>query len=381
MAIKELDPGERHTTGLFPWRVQLTGNAAGAVLRAVDQAGHESDTTVRLRSTEIVVMPEPRRLRLVAQPSDGGVFAPGTSIGVTLLTEGAMSSADQVLVSSVDVGALPSYEIATLEFATDRTVVSVPSGRRTAPVDVAEAVVTGGSGSGPRQLPPEAIDEVAHPWIQPGRYALRDAEQRGAVVDAPDGWSLVVDGSASMLELHQSGELERLVETASGVMIQWTGRWASASVAAGVTRTSRPAARHNPVELLTAAFEGTEPASGVALAAAIRDASTPLPPGGAVLVVTDGVPGDVEQITALVAEKPGLRVFVVVVGKSRFGVHSDRQGFDWWRDELFGYTQLAKAPNAVVVSLAPGADGAVPLGSDRAAELASALTAKIGVAA
>src|SRR5690348_4013025 len=118
MAIRELDAGQSHTFPSTALRVQLTGASpnAGVLLRALDQAGDES-VTVRLTDIEVVLTPQPRRLRLVATPSNGGSFPAATSLGLTLRTEGASVVGEQILVSAVDVGALMSHEVAVLEFA------------------------------------------------------------------------------------------------------------------------------------------------------------------------------------------------------------------------------------------------------------------------
>src|SRR4051812_44362262 len=123
MLIKELDPGQSHTFGLFPLRVEITGAPATGVVRlmAVDQAGHES-VTVRLTDTEVVLTPQPRRLRIVAEPVGGGSFPGGLRIGLAIRNEVANVASEQVLVSAIDVGALSSHEIAVLEFAADRSI-------------------------------------------------------------------------------------------------------------------------------------------------------------------------------------------------------------------------------------------------------------------
>jgi hypothetical protein len=382
MAIKELDPGQRHSLPLSALRVQLTGTIQSVVLKAVDQAGDES-VTVRLKPTEIVLTPQPRRLRLVASPADGGSFAAGASLGLTLLTEGATTSSEQVLVSAVDVGALRSHEIATLEFATDRTILTVAPGTRNAPTAAPKSGQTFMSSkvfdapTPVQDLP--APDDQEHIWLQPGRYALRDADRLGSIADPVDAWGVVLDGSASMLPLYRSGQLDVLLGLVCGTYVHWTSRWASSCTVAGVRQVEVPAAATDPQRLSAAALSDTEPSSWSMLTECVSAVAARLGSSAAVVVVTDGVPGDVDRLVELARRSPDLQLTMVTTGVSLHGLPSDQPGTEWWHEELAGLAGLAEQPNVRVAVVRIGDDGRLRLEDARAAEFALRVTAPTGV--
>jgi hypothetical protein len=386
MAIRELDAGQSHTFAPTALRVQLTGasHGGGMILRALDQAGDES-VTVRLTDVEVVLTPQPRRLRLVALPSAGGWFPAGTSLGLTLRTEGASSAGEQILISSVDVGALTRHEIAVLEFAADRAVlrVSGTSGGIVPTELLAEAPFTSGSVfrlGQPNQptLPPP--DDQRHTWLQPGRYALRDAERLGAIGEPVGAWGVVLDGSASMRPLYESGQLHLLLGLVCGTYVQWTNRWASVSSVAGVRVTDVDAAT-DPEAITAAAFVGTEPSSWSSLADAAQGVVRRVGQGGAVLMVTDGVPGDIVRLAALGRDNPSVRFVVVTTGVSVQGLPSDVSNLAWWQEELAGFDVFRSLANFQAVAVQLPSDQRFELSGSRAAELALRLTAPLSIGA
>lgn len=385
MAIRELDPGQSHTFAEpTTLRVELTGVAGRATLKALDQAGGES-ARIRLTDGEIILTPQPRRVRLVVAPATGASFPAGTSIGLTLRTEGPSSSAEEILVSKVDVGALGSYELAVVEFAVNRVVLNV-AGRANDGVDVAEAaapVFTSGNpvacpGSHAQHIPDE---DQQHAWLQPGRYALRDARQLndlGQIDEPVTSWGLVLDGSVSMQRLHGTGELDRLVGLVSGVMVEWTRRWATATAVAGVRTTEVSAASTQPQALTDAAFSSSAPSSWAGIGAAAASVVRKLGSSGALVVVADGVPGDIAQLTEVVKASPGVRFTVVATGVSAsHGLKSDG-GLAWWQEELAGLDVLTELPNSRVVAVQLRPTDRLDLGGDRAAEVALRLTQTVG---
>jgi hypothetical protein len=385
MAIKELDSGQRHTFAPSALRVQLTGAMyGGAVLRALDQAGNES-ITVRLSDAEVVLTPQPRRLRLVATPTHGGSFPAGTSIGVTLRTEGASTATEQILVSEADAGALSAFEIAVLEFAADRAVLTVSNTGLLLPSTSPspELEFTSGSVFGTPQaatLTPQRLTaaEDDHPsWLQPGRYALRDAAKLG-MSDVPvTAWSVVLDGSGSMHPLHDNGQLDVLVGVVCGTYVHWTKQWASASVIAGVRVTEVITAAQGPQELTKAAFADKEPNSWSTLGEAARQVVNHMGPHGAVLIVTDGVPGDIERLCELAEANPASRFTIVTTGMSRYALSSDAQQ-NWWQEELGGMAPIDALPNISAVAVRVTPEGLLDLSGSHAAELALRLTAPLG---
>ena len=387
MAIKELDGGQSHTFAPTALRVTLTGGKASQPprLRVVDQAGADS-VAHRLGATEVVLTPQPRRLRLMAVPERGGAFAPGTHLGLTIRTEGAATTSEQVLVSSFDVGALMDFEFGVLEFAQTRAVLRVSEAAdEDAPISVpsqpditsGEAFAGGGAALGP--LPVHVTnDDVT--WLEPSRYALRDAGKLGPLGTPSALWGLVLDGSASMRELYRAGQLQPLVSLVLGSHVLGARTWPQVCLTAGVRVAEATATPINPEALLGEAFDDTEPASWAPLGRAARRVSQSTGNGGTVLVVTDGVPGDVANLVRLAESSPGVRLMVVTVGVSSHNLPSDGE-CAWWEEELSGLSSLDALPNAQVVAVRRARDGRLDLSGARAAELALFLSRSGGDAA
>ena len=384
MAIKELDAGQRHTFAPSALRVQLTGpvHGGGVQLRALDQAGSES-ITVRLSDVEVVLTPQPRRLRLVAVPSDGGSFPAGTSIGLTLRTEGASAAAEQILVSPFDAGALNTFEIAVLEFASDRAVLTVSGSGHERPIadpllrqEFTSGSVFQGSPQTPSGIEPELHDDAEHVWLQPGRYALRDAAKLGES-DAPaKAWGVVLDGSGSMRHLFDNGQLDALLGLVCGTYVHWTKRWASASVVAGVRVEEAVSADTDPARLTRTACVDREPSSGSRIAEATQLVVERVGATGAVLIVTDGVPGDIDRVADLALAHPRVRLTIITTGVSRHGLSSDGSRA-WWQEELAGLEPIDAVSNISAVALRLTHDGRLELSGARAAEVALRITAPL----
>jgi hypothetical protein len=191
----------------------------------------------------------------------------------------------------------------------------------------------------------------------------------------------VLDGSVSMQRLSASGELERLVGLVSGVMVEWTKRWATTSVVAGVRVSEVSAAATQPNALTYAAFDGTAPSSWASVGAAAKSVARRVGRTGAVVVICDGVPGDLSQLDAVVGEYPGVRYAVVTVGVSAsYALSSDEQ-LAWWEDELAGFSEFASLPNTAVIAIQQRDSGQLELAGSRAAEVALRLTQELGASA
>lgn len=381
MAIKELDGGQMHRFAPTALRVELTGASpgGGVVLKAVDQAGQEA-VTVRLTDVEVVLTPEPRRLRLVAVPSTRGSFPAGTSLGLMLRTEGSSAAAEQILVSSVDVGALAMHELAVLEFATDQAILTVSrtdgGNAPTPPPNNRSKEYVSGNGYRHDEAPPArtAPDEQEHTWLQQGRYALREAKKLGTVDSPVTDWGVVLDGSASMCAIYCSGQLEELLRLVCGTYVQWTNSWPSVSTIAGVRVVDVDTASTNPQLLAQTAFDGSEPSSWSSITEATTSALRRIGADAAMLIVTDGVPGDIDRLASLCRENPSVRFTIVTTGVSRQGLVSDGTP-NWWEEDLVGLDDFVRLPNCSVAAVRVRSDERLELSGSRAAELALRMTA------
>lgn len=356
-ANRELDAGQSHILPHAALEVTLTGAGSGTVkLAALDQAGGEI-VTVRLASNQILITPEPRRLRLVAFPVDLNAFPAATSVGLTIMTKGASLASEQVLVATTDVGALTQCELAVVEFAPGRSIVT--------------AVDTGSS---------REVDD-SPPWLQAGRYALRDASrltpgspQRAG--GSQRAWAVALDGSASLVAAQPREALTALLELACGTLVEWTGNWASAALLAGVSTLEVPDAPRNPEALVAALYDGGEPSSWCYLASAARTLAGKVGPGGSVLLIADGVPGDLAEVAQVAAAHPQVGFRLLAFGRSLHGLASDTILVEWWAESLSGVELADSVENFSVVAVRRDADGSPVLEGARAAELALRLTSE-----
>jgi len=387
-AIHELAAGQSHQFELSPLRVTLTGTmqghadglTVGVILRAVDQAERES-VTVRMTDAQIILTPEPRRLRLVAYPTAGGTFDASTKIGLTVMTEGAAVVSEQVLVAPTDVGALPRHELAVLEFATDRAILTVAAPSRPAvPDDPRDTDWKSGDVFGPATTaaPLERPNDDTHPWIRPARYAMRDAAKLrpSGVAGTGDGrrWAVALDGSASMGREQLREAAETVLALACGVLVEWTGWWAANTVVAGVDLLDVPEGRTDPAALIRSAFDGREPSSWWHVATAARQLAARVGEGGSVLMVGDGVPGDLAILVGVARSLPGVRFVLLSFGDSRHSLQSDGGHVSWQTDAMSGSELGDGVRNLEIVTVRLRADGSPLLEESRAAELAVRLT-------
>jgi hypothetical protein len=93
-----------------------------------------------------------------------------------------------------------------------------------------------------------------------------------------------------------------------------------------------------------------------------------------VVVVTDGVPSDVDAIADLMARSPRLVLSLVTIGRSKYSLPADLPE-QWWDEELSALDPLAGLPNVRIVALGRGADGSpsVELRDARPSQLAACL--------
>lgn len=372
MPVKELDESESYAFAPTPLRVILTGvkTDAGVTLQALDQAGNEA-ASHRLSAIEMILTPQPRRLRLVATPSTSRTFAPGTHVGLSLRTEGTSAEPEQIIVSQSDVGALSSREIAVLEFAVAKSVITVTGGGSGGP----------GTPSGRGYVPVEGLGVNDQEWLQAGRYAFRHAAGSDAVQQSPSSWGLVLDGSASMAALHAAGQLDDLLVLTAGVMVEWTGRAADAVALTGPRKfVEVPSARQDPRNLSAFAFTDREPALYAELAPAIQWVAGRLADDGVVVVVTDGVPADVDAIARLMEVNPRLVQALVTIGRSTHSLPADVPQ-QWWEEELSALDPLACLPNVRIVALGRGAGGSpsMELGDGCPSQLAAQLISPLAL--
>lgn len=386
MPVIELDPGESYSFAAAPLRAAVSavgsrGDVQLKVLREDTDAEEQRPGATRISPTELLVTPMPRRVRLEITPKAGGTFDSGTVVSVSLRTEGPAQTMEQIIVAPVDVSAFPTYTLAVLEFGRGTAELTVPSARA-AGVGTGEApaTVVGGLREG---LPPEDWTHGAAPphdshWLDSGRYAMRTAAQHHRLPSPPVAWALVVDGSASMRSY--DGETgASLVELLSGIMTEWTGRSAAAAVYAGAMGPVEVAEAVRRPAALMDAFDGVEPGSCSTVAAGVRHVAQRMADKGAIVVLTDGVPGDVQELVAALEQSPELSCVVLTTGRSVWNLGGQRGvPMQSWQEELGGLGDFADGLGRGVVALNVVDDGAPAVGGEQAAELAAAVFGHLG---
>ncbi|WP_028636928.1 hypothetical protein [Nocardioides sp. URHA0032] len=387
VANRELDPGQSHDLPHAALEVTLTGADPRVVqLAALDQAGHETTVMIRKSATEVVITPEPRRLRLVTRPVDSRAFPAGTTLGLTVTTLGASVATEQVLIAQVDVGALPNCELAVVEFAPGRSIITASdTGLVPANPGAPEERFTSGDLFGGERESVALVrpDDTAHPWIRPGRYALRDTSRLSSTAQRNDGtgkaWAVALDGSASITSALPRESLTAVLELACGTLVEWTGNWASEAVLSGVSAVAVADARTDPSALVAALYESVEPASWCYVAATAAELAGRVGPGGVVLLVADGVPGDLPALLDLARQHRQVDFRLLTFGRSRVGLTSDLGDVEWWAEELSGLELAEGVDNFSAVAVQLGPAGEPSLGGSRAAELAARLTSSLAV--
>jgi hypothetical protein len=171
---------------------------------------------------------------------------------------------------------------------------------------------------------------------------------------------------------------ETMALLVSGVMAEWVGYGAAVTSYNGADLLSVvPDGGMDPRRFVRAALVDREPSSLTTLTPAVRQAIQAVGPGGAVVVLTDGVPGDVDVLTTELEDHPNVRCVLLTLGVSRHGLPSDRNA-SWWREELAALDGVAALEHAGVIALAMDQRRQLVLDETRDAEFARALTTTLG---
>lgn len=355
---RELTPGMSMDFPPVPLRVALTGVTDGVRVQVLRRDSSEAGGR-RVSDTELIVLPIAGSYAVEAVPAEGVAFGAGSRLGIDVTTDSSSVESRQGFLQPADVGALQSVQLATLTYRSDGWVVTAASAGHAA-----------FERKGRKHRPTAAIDDQAHPWVGPGRFALRRAVADGVQIRSSEGrgWGLVLDSSASMRGTFRQAELEHLVQVVAGVFGEWTAQPPAASYLSGVTQREEVTGP-DPRDAVGQAFAAAQPAAWSIVTPAVRACADVAGESAAVLVFTDGVPGDVADLRDLLEDEPSLEVFLLTTGVSRFGLPSDTADREAWQEQLSGLELLAELPNVTIAALR--VDG--PVDEGRSAELAAAL--------
>lgn len=330
MSLIEVRPGQTVRLPRQPLRVCVTSSTRTAArLDILGAAG----TAQRISDREAVVLPRPGSVLLTVSPTAATTFGDDDLVGLSIRVEGGADSR-QVEVAQTALAAMPSARLAVLEIGEEIELAA----------------------TGPQRAPA---------WLAPGIAALRRCGVAERDRAAPSPWSLVIDGSASMLARRADDRLTDDLRLVCGVLYGWTNHLperALRTTAVADVDLSQLVGQPDP-DLSAVTAAAPAPWSRLWPTMQAGFAAAPL-----VLALTDGVPVDIDAITAGMRQVKG-RLLLVTTGISRVGVeplvHS-------WQEELEPLTSLDRLPNVVCVAVP--ATGS--LGDTAAAQVAATLIAQ-----
>jgi hypothetical protein len=339
MAVTRLTPGgsARLAPGLLKLNWQVSGATRQNELElAVEALGRPGSVAAGIQSTgsgQALIAALPEAVRVVARRSDGGHFPPVTRLDVQVELRVGQADGGQFVLPTTDVSGTTETELFRLmprEGFAEFEVSPAPTAVVNPPADTSLLQRTvysarrliGGDG----QLPAAARRELV----------------------------VAVDRSASMLPLIRSGVRRDLLELLLGVSQVLSGsRGVPVWQLGRVPRQVRPALspdtldRYDDVLGRSASTEGTVVAPLLSSTAGSVKARV-------VVVVTDGVPADIDGVTAALAEPAvaGGRTSWHVLALAR-SLEDPAVRATPWRDEL-GPLRAIASEQLTVSSIAPG---------------------------
>lgn len=255
-------------------------------------------------------------------PADGQAFPEGCAIRATV-TEPNLSQHDAVVRNPVNASGY--YEVHLLGLASHADGVHVFD----------------------RWTSAEPTPQWA--WLEPGRLSARTC--RGERLPHRGKWSLVVDGSASMLDMRRRTFVGDLLSTTLSALVELTGRGPNdAMLCLRHTRSFSAQLTHDTVDWTETLGDQPGPWArvGHGVSATINDLNAE----GHVVVVIDSIPVDCLELTQLVQDHPRTFFTIVAIGQSPLCVDG-YQPAGPWDDELAPLRTLAAASNSRVLAVAP----------------------------
>lgn len=280
--------------------------------------GQVVEPDFRKSDDEVVLLPrEP--VVVTARSSIGQPFPAGTRIGVTFRSPSGAGA--EIVRPGAEVGGHQAVMLARID---------------------ADGLIHDALADGRRGSDGEGL--FARDWMKPGSYAYHVNHHQGPAGDL--SWSLVLDASASILVEHRREGLGRFLETLIGIVSTAFGSEPTAVLTATEPVRDAVDVLHSD-EIDWYAALGRDPAAWARVTHAAREADGV----GAVVVVIDGVPVDYRELTQWAAQTSA-QVFVVAVGRSRYGLRPEDKPTQFWEEELAALDDLAALERVRVVSTA-----------------------------
>jgi hypothetical protein len=320
MAVRQLAPGASVPAPAGALRVRLDG-PQGVQLEIRDEAGGHVTPTHQVSSTEAIIIPG-ERPRIIGAVSAGQPIPPGSLAGLTI---SGVSAGDQYVRPQVDIGGRT--------FAALVRLTETPNPR------LSDAL----------EVPLEAHDPfVPRPWHRVGSYAYHAHHDDFSEARVP--WAIVVDASAGMLLQSRRAEVGTLIECLIGILGSAMG-----SAPTGVLTCSSPVPREiktsvdaEPVDWRVAL--GDDPSPWSRVTPAVEAAAGGLRNDGLLVLVTNGVPVDLEQLQTW-SSKTGRRLIMILLGRSPYECIRALTPVAPWDDELSALGPLAAHPRVTLVSV------------------------------
>lgn len=340
MALRQLTPGVELDAPVGPLRIRLDA-PAGVRLELRDEQGASLQPSHRMSATEVIVVPTGRTL-LIGAVVSGHPFPPDTLVGMTIAA--AAGTGDEVVRPRADVGGRSFAPLVRY------TPGSIPK--------LNDAFETRGEND---RLEPF----IPRTWHRVGNYAYHTHHDDFS--QARVGWSLVLDGSASMLISTPRPQVGALLEVLVGVLGAAMG---SAPASAMVADYPDPRDVKALLAVETPDWDvilGDDPSPWARVLPSLERATAGLDDEGLAVLVVDGMPVDLAEVEQWVITTRR-RLLVVTLGRSRFEYAVAFRPTQAWDDELQALATLAAQPSVTVASVS-GLAGV----TERAVEFADAL--------
>lgn len=303
-----------------------------------------TDDSFILQPSAVTIMGE---VTVVATRVGGGPFTSGTKLGVTV-THPSRPVDDMVVLNPVDASGRSSARLVRLSANSGSLLLH----------DAFNAAIERGARS---------IQQRS--WHERGRYAFHASHANG--LETAGQWSMVVDGSATLLAPSRRAAIGELLETVYGVMV------ADRDGGPNSVRVTKLGASVDIQEALDgdeldwASILGDRPSPWSAVLPAIKEAAADIDHQGVIALVVDGVPTDALELVAWVDQAPaGLTVRIVGVGRSRFEALAQARPNHWWDEEFAALEPIAHTGRHTLVTLSDESTAA-----QAATSLAAGMTA------
>ncbi len=343
MAVRQLTPGASIPAPAGPLRVRLD-SPPGVQLELRDESGAQIVPTHRVSPVEAIIMPGTKPT-LIGAVGSGQPFPPATLAGVTV--SGVSPGGDLFVRPQADIGGR--------SFAALVRLTEAPKPQLRDALEV------------PREVQEPFLPRA---WHRVGSYAYHAHHDDFSEARVP--WALVVDASAGMMLASRRHQVGALLECVIGIVGSAMGSAPAAFLTCASPNPRDIRSGINSEALDWQAVLGDRPSPWSRVMPAVEQAVRGMRNDGILVLVTNGVPVDVEQLETW-STHTHRRLILIMLGRSHFECVRSLRPVAEWDDELSAIGPLAAQPRTTVVSI-----GALALVPDSAVDLADAMFPIVG---